>query len=306
MTAFLVLKVGQLLRKPTVRLQNLKLKTAGTVGLSGWVVGGVATLWLVFAAHSGLMQWDRHRGRQYLDRTEASREDVINGSFRHRAYTEQHDLATERSFKHFARADRFGLFGVVEVKLGMAWGYLLNDDLDAAIAAVQEAIAIAPDNANLHEQLIELLTARERVPELVEALRDKFEQIDSTAAERFEVAGMLIGLGRPEDAVEHYRVCVEQAPNSVEARYNLGGLLRRLERPAEAIEQLEIARQLAPTDPDTLVELGLALVATGDGVTAAAHFARAIELAPDSPEAQYMLPDLIQQIQGLPAQSPTE
>lgn len=296
-TAFVALMLVKVVREPHVRLQNLVLKSSGRVQVRGLLFAGVAALWLLFAAHSAFVQWHRARGAYYLEQTESTRADVLNGAFRERSYSPRHTNAVAAALQHFTMADRWGLVGVTEIKLGLAWCHLLEDDLPAAEANVRSAVAIRPDDAALQQNLLEILLAGGNRPAAIELLKKRVSSPTAPVADRFQLAGLLAESERLEEAAVEYAACVEAAPDSAPTRYNFGGLLRRLGRNVEAIEQLEVARQINPQDADTCVELGLAYMATGKRDGAIEAFQRAIALAPDSPESRLHLPGLIQQLQ---------
>jgi Flp pilus assembly protein TadD len=269
LTAFGVLKLWQLGRRPTVRIQNLVLKLGGKVQSRGWIFALLTVGWLAFTTHSAFAQWHRAWGQHYLEHTEATKVEVLGGV--QRTYSEDHDRVAAESFDHFVKADRWGLVDVVDVKLGLAWGYLLQGDSQAAEREVRAAMAVAPDNASLRTELRDVLTSRAR---------------------------SLVQAERYSEAVEQFRAVVELGEDSGEVRFNLGGALRRLERYDEAIAELEIARDLAPDDYDTRVELGLAYMAVGENGRAITELEHAIELNPASPESQLHLPGLIRQLRG--------
>jgi tetratricopeptide (TPR) repeat protein/ferredoxin len=296
-TAFVALKLWHLLRRATVRIQNLNLKLGGALQSSGWLFGCLTLFWLAFVAHSGFVQWHRLWGRHHLERTEASRLDVLTGRFAQRDYSDRHREAAERSLHHFSIADRWGLLDVAEVKLGSAWGHLLRGDAVAGESDIRAAIDLDTGNPQLHQNIVDLLLAQGRFPEAIEAVRRKLDTVEPEAGDHFLLAGLLVQSGQPEAAVAEYRACAELAPQSAEVRYNLGGLLRRLERPGEAVEQLRIASELAPDDVDAHVELGLAHAAAGQTDQAIHALNRAVELDPDSPESRLYLRGLIQQLQ---------
>jgi polyferredoxin/Tfp pilus assembly protein PilF len=297
-TAFLALKLWRLGRRSDLRLQNLRLKTAGRLQPAGWLLAGLTALWLAFTAHSAFVQGHRFAGRYWLNRTEAHRDEVLSGAFRNRAYSPAHDRAATRSFRHFSLADSWGLAGVVEVKVGLAWSNLLQGRTEAAEEALRDAITLAPTRPRLHEHLIDLLLGQGRAAETIDALQRKLASVEPAPEDHFRLAGMLVVVGRGSEAVEHYARTVDMEPGVFEARYNFGGLLRRLDRHKEAIEHLESAGRLAPGDADTRVELGLAYMALGENAAALAHLRRAVELDPDSPESRLHLPNLIRQLES--------
>jgi polyferredoxin/tetratricopeptide (TPR) repeat protein len=280
-TAFLSLKLWQLVRQPGVRVQNLELKTAGRIRRPGWVFASLSVLWLLFTSESAFAQWHRVWGRHYLNQTEISRADGLSGAYRAKTYTDRHERAAAEAFRHFSLADRWGLAGVVEVKLGLAWCYVLRGDFGEATHLAQAASAIAPDQSELKQNVVDIERAAK-----------------PSAADRFALAELFASSGRLEDAAREFEACLVTAPDSAPARFDLGTVLRRLGRNDAAIEQLEIAQRLSPEDVDVEVELGLAYLAAGDRVRALTAFNRAMVLDPDNPEAKLHLPELIGQAEG--------
>jgi len=297
-TAWIGLKLWKLLRGGGGRLQNLELRRGGRLTRAGTLFGLLAGGWMLFAAHSGFVQWQRVQGRDWLNRTEAAHAEVLDGSFASKQYSAVHHRAAVRTMRHFSLADRWGLAGVVEVKLGLAWGQLLAGDAAAAEQSIREAVALEPGSAQLHANLIELLLGRGRLADATTALEHKAAAGLATAEDRFLLAGMLAGAGELERSIEHYARAVEEAPDVFPLRFNYGGALRRLGRDAEAIEQLREAERLAPTDFDTQVELGLASMAVGSREQALAHLRMAVQLHPERPESVMHLPDLIRQLEA--------
>jgi tetratricopeptide (TPR) repeat protein/ferredoxin len=279
-TAFLALKLFHLVRDPAVRVQNLELKSAGRLRTPGRWFAGLTVLWLVFTSHSAFAQWHRAWGRHYLDQTEVSRADGLSGAFRAKTYSDRHRRALSETFRHFQLADRWGLTGVVEVKTGLAWCYVLRGDLAQAGRKAQEAVALAPNEAALRQNLVDIERAGAPAPE-----------------ERFQRGSTLAEAGKFDEAAVELKAAVDGAPDSAPARFNYGGVLRRLGRNQEAVEQLEAARRLTPDDPEVLIELGLAYQATGANDRAVAAFKRAVEIDPDSPESRLRLPGLIEQLE---------
>ena len=178
--------------------------------------------------------------------------------------------------------------GVVDVKLGLAWCRLLQSDYRAAAQKAGEALALAPEELELRQNLVDIQRAEAAA-----------ETVKSPGAEaRFQRGTQLAEAGRLEEAAQEFAASAEAAPESAPARFNLGGVLRRLGRDEAAIEQLEIARRLAPADADICVELGLAYRAAGENAKAIEALRRAIELNPGSPESQLHLPGLIRELEA--------
>src|SRR6185503_1381011 len=79
--------------------------------------------------------------------------DGLSGAYRAKTYTAGNTRAASEAERHFALADRFGLAGVVEVKLGLAWFRVLRGDFSGAQRKAEEAIALAPDQPQLRKNL---------------------------------------------------------------------------------------------------------------------------------------------------------
>jgi tetratricopeptide (TPR) repeat protein/ferredoxin len=293
-TAFLALKLWHLARRGSVRIQNLELKSSGRLLPPGWAFAALTIVWLAFTGHSAFAQWHRAWGRHYLDRTEISRASGLSGAYKVKPTSAEHDHAAAEALRHFELADRWGLAGVVEVKLGLAWFAVLHGNFDEAKRRAREAIALAPDR-----------------PELTQNLRDIEHAASPSPEERFELAGMLAEAGKLDEAAKELDACVAAAPDSAPARFNFGAVLRRLGRSDAAVEQLSAARRLAPGDAPTAIELGLAYQASGESAMAVRSFREAIALDPDSPESRQHLPGLIEELErskgpGSPSTSPSK
>ena len=279
-TAFVSFRLWQLATRPGVKIQNLELKAADKLTRTGRVFAALTILWLLFTSHSAFAQWHREWGRHYLDETEVSRAEGLSGAFRGKPLSQTHEHAAAEAFRHFSLADRWGLLGVVDVKLGLAWCHLLRGEFDAAERNAQEAVALAPNQPELRQNLADIERAAAPSPE-----------------ERFRRAVSLAEAGKLEEAAVEFEACVAEAPDSEAARFNFGGVLRRLGRNDAAIAELTAARRLAPDDDDVCVELGLAYMAAGAKAEAIEAFKRAMAINPESTESRLHLPGLIEQLE---------
>jgi tetratricopeptide (TPR) repeat protein/NAD-dependent dihydropyrimidine dehydrogenase PreA subunit len=292
-TAFLVQRSWRLWRDADVGLQSLRLKRAGRLRPAGAAFAVASAAWLAFAAHSGFVQWHRTRGRQLLAQGEATRDEVLGGTFHGRDYSAEHDAAMRRAYRHLELADRWGLFGVADVKLGLAWLHLLRDEPAAAEREIRAAVALDPSLAGRQRDLADFLLSQGRTAEAADAFVRAHELEQPTAAEHFRLGALLASLERYEEAARELEAAVEQAPDSAPARYNLGGVYRRMGRSADAVEQLRAAAALDSEDADTRVELALALKDQGRLEEAVAELRRAVALAPERAETRLYLNDLI-------------
>ena len=299
-TAYVALKLLRLLGDPTVRLQNLRLKTAGRLGRGGWVFVAVTVVWLAFTAHSGFVQWHRAWGKHFLNLTEAG-EEVLTGEMAGvPPYSPLHYQAIAESFRHLTLADRWGLRDVVEIKRGLAWLALSSHEDERAVDYLRQAMEVAAEPATtpLYEHLTVVLVHQGRVSEAIEVMQELFEMRPPTAVEHFRLAGLLAGQGRVDEAIEQYVACLELAPDSAEAHYNLGGLLGRNGRFEEAVKHLSQALRRGPNDVDTHIELALAYVGAGNVRDGIVTLRRAIQIAPHDPRPQTHLDALLRRQGG--------
>jgi tetratricopeptide (TPR) repeat protein len=192
--------------------------------------------------------------------------------------------------------------------------------LDQAIAAYQQALALAPDEADIHNNLAMAMRQRGRLteaiteyqtaiklnPDMAEvhnnlgiALKD-VGQIDAAIAAyrralalKNDMAGAWHNLGFAlahkkefDQAIEAFEHAIAIDPKMVDAHNNLGGALIEKKRFDQAIASLRRALDLNPNFLLAHTNLGKALLSLGNYDHAVACYRRALELASRSPLAQ--------------------
>jgi tetratricopeptide (TPR) repeat protein/ferredoxin len=266
LTAFCTLKLWRLVRDRDVRIQGLALKSDGRPSRAGWIFAAMTFVWLTITAHSAFVQGHRAWGHYQLERARLTVADLLVAE-RAQGKASQpispHTEAAARAYRSYGIADRWGLLGIVEIKLGLAAIEIRRHELDAAETHLREAIALEPDTPRLYINLYIFLMQRNRYRDASEVLTAKLTATGPTAEDHFRLAALLLVTGRPEQAIAQYRSCIAMAPDWAKARYNLGGVLRRMGRTAQAIEQLEAAQRLAPDDAATAMELEAAKKSAG-------------------------------------------
>ncbi len=292
-TAALALKCGSMVRQPTVLLQNMHLKLAGTIQRPGLVLSILSLAWGGFVAHSGFVQWHRTWGNHHLSLTEAGMEIVTAPREAWPAYSAGHYRALSRGERHLRLADRWGLVDVMDVKKGLAWVSLCRGDDTVGVGYIREAIAAAPTMHVLREQLVAVLTARGNIEESIEAMNALFLARPARADERFRLANLYVSRGRMAEAMAEYEACLEMAPESFEAHYNYGGLLGREGRYEAAIEHLQTAQSLNPDDVDVYLELSIACIGAGRVAEGFSWLEAAQKIAPNDPRPSHQLKALI-------------
>lgn len=135
---------------------------------------------------------------------------------------------------------------------------------DAAIAAWQKAVSLAPEEAAAHFNLANALAAAKRRDEAMEQYQRALALSPDHSEAHNNLGKLLLTAGRAPEALSHFEQAVAANPRNAQARTNLGVLLAQSGRVPEAIEQLRRAIALAPDDVDAHNNLGLFLAMSGD------------------------------------------
>ena len=189
----------------------------------------------------------------------------------------------------------------------------LAQDDDAALACLDQAVAIAPRlplaQINRAQLLAELRRYAEALdgydaflccapsPEIAEARQDllgaAFADLDQRLAERpddlaarLERANLRRQTQRYPEALADYAALVARDANHADAHNGLGTTLLALGRPGEAIDAYARAVAAAPQRAELHYNLGNAQQQLGNFGEARAAYRQAIALAPDFAEAQ--------------------
>jgi protein O-GlcNAc transferase len=202
----------------------------------------------------------------------------------------------------------------------------LAGDRGAAIAGLRRALTLAPDDAEILNNLGSLLREERQVEEAIVChhralrLRPEFPEAHSNlgnalrdygrldeAAVCFETAlrlrpafpaalvnygNVLRTRGRIDEALACYRRAIAVAPALGEAHNNLGTLLQGLGRWDESAAAYRTALALDPRSAVAHYNLANVLKELGDGRQAEALLLRALELDPSLPEAHLNLGNL--------------
>ncbi len=186
-------------------------------------------------------------------------------------------------------ADALHMLGVIASQCGQP---------QAALACIDQAIAIRPSAAMFHVNRAGALLALRRLDEALAACQAAL-RLQRNSAEALQVMGhVLSDLGRPEEALAAYRdalrrkpdlpdlynnvglalreagrleealvalrQAVKRAPRDTQARGNLAGVLKELARPAEAEECYRTALLSRPDDPVLHLNLAIVLLLSGN------------------------------------------
>ncbi len=120
--------------------------------------------------------------------------------------------------------------------------------LDEALALYERALAVAPDNAPLLENMSGLLLMRHRLSE-ASALLERLLKLDPRGVRHWlNLAGALDAQARGSEAVAAYRQAILLQPNNAGAFNGLGNALANLGRLDESVAAYRRAVALEPDD----------------------------------------------------------
>jgi tetratricopeptide (TPR) repeat protein/NAD-dependent dihydropyrimidine dehydrogenase PreA subunit len=296
-TGFLALKLLELWRDPTVRLQNRTLKLAGRWGRDGRVFAALGGLWLVVVADSGWVQWHRKWGAYHLERTEANRAEVLAGRHLERDYSERHRRAAAGARRHFELADRLDPLGIVEIKLGRAWGYLLGGDVERGAAQIRAALELEPSNRGLYDDLIALLANAGQLDQALAVAGARAQAVgEISATELLQRAGLALEVGRIDEVPAYLDRARALADDNAPQLAELGMAYLAVGQPERAGEALLRALELDPSSAELHFRYAGLLVQTGRMGEAVAAYRACLELAPDAPEARYNLGGVLRRL----------
>ena len=141
-------------------------------------------------------------------------------------------------------------------------------DVDAAIASHEAALALNPQFAQAHANLISLYGRVRNWGRAEEHYRAVVSLAVNVADAHYDY-GVLLGLQeRWELAADAYRKALELNPQHAQARNNLGQVLERQGRPADATAEYRLAVESQPTLRIARFNLGRMLIAQGNAEAA--------------------------------------
>jgi predicted O-linked N-acetylglucosamine transferase (SPINDLY family) len=183
--------------------------------------------------------------------------------------------------------------GNIEAMHAVARRALERGDAAAALAQIENAIAIKPDDASLwctlgaaHRHKDEMDEARHAYERAV-ALKPDYPQALSNLGE------WCIAKGKAEEALQWFDKALACAPDFFEARLNKVAALFELARYDDARDAAEQLVADAPDRPEPYLNLGNVLIHTGKAKQGIKQYQKALELRPGYPEAHFNLASLL-------------
>ena len=162
-------------------------------------------------------------------------------------------------------------------------GALLSDAgrLVEAIDSYRRALAIKPDFADAHGNLGVALTRLGRYDEAIASLQRALQLKPGFAEAHNNLANALMGLARAADALPHYERALALRPAFAQAQRGRGNALRVLGRSGDAATAYRLALAATPDSAELHFTLGNALADAGRFEDAVAAFRQAVALQPD-------------------------
>ncbi len=298
--AFMVLKLADLMREPTVGVQNLRFKAGGRLRPAGFGLAGLGVLAVVFVAHSGVIRWNTWLAGRDFAKAAAPENLVLAGADVWEKLTPDARAAVSRARARLEFAERWGLVSTVENRTQLAWLDLLHRRRESAAEHLRRAARRAPDDPFPPYYLarVELLLGRPN--EAVAAFRQSLAADPHVPESRFHLGNTLAFGGDLEGAMREWaRLADTPMPGSVtagrfdgherekvykslqqQAHHNLGGALAQLGRFDQAAERFERSLALNPSDGETHLMYSLVLRQLGRPAEADRHAAEAARLDP--------------------------
>lgn len=166
--------------------------------------------------------------------------------------------------------------------------FLDTDEVDKAIAALNQAVKLNPDLAEAYFKLgVAYSLAETRDSMNLEATPDQTSNSNQTKPKvkrpNSEIAF--------EKATEAYKKVIEANPEDHQAHFNLGLAYNKLNEDRNAEKALRQAVKLNPEDSLYQTELGSILIKLAEYREAIGPLKKALELDPDNIEAEELLAD---------------
>ncbi len=156
-----------------------------------------------------------------------------------------------------------------------------RSQIDEAMAHYRKALELKPDYAEAHSNLGNALTGRGQIDEAMAHYRRALEVKPDYAEAHNNLGNALVGCGRFDEAITQYQKVLEVKRDSAEVHNNLGNALAGCRRFDEAITQFQKALEVKPDYVAAHYDLGNALVGCGRFNEAITHFQKALEIKPD-------------------------
>ncbi|QSV71128.1 MAG: tetratricopeptide repeat protein [Aphanizomenon flos-aquae KM1D3_PB] len=167
-----------------------------------------------------------------------------------------------------------------------AWYYLSieSNQLDKALAAINKAIQLQPNNPNLYNEKLAVLRDLKRYREAAAAINKAIE-LSPRAAFYYNRGNVRDDLGDKQGAIEDYNQAIKFNPNLAQPYYNRGNVRNELGDKQGAIEDYNQAIKINPNDAQAYNNRGFVRAELGDKQGAIDDYNQAIKINPNLAQA---------------------
>ena len=175
----------------------------------------------------------------------------------------------------------------------LALKYAQAGRVQDAQARLDEALRLAPDDAEAHSNLGTVLQIQGRLAEAAPHLETAVKLKPNDDRIRFNFANGLTAAGRSNDAIREYERAVALNGENADAHFNLAMLLGPQNRLDEAIAHLRRVVELTPRNSEAHRNLSVAYGLQGKLDQALGEAREALRIQPDSAAARQQLDRLL-------------
>jgi tetratricopeptide (TPR) repeat protein len=163
-----------------------------------------------------------------------------------------------------------------------------------AVAELDEALRLRPDDADAHSNLGTALQLLGRTGEAMRHLREATRLAPANDRAHFNLGNVLNATGSADEALREFGAAIRINPDNADAHFNMALILGPRQRVEEATVHLRRALEINPQNAEAHRNLGVALALQGRPGEAMDELRTALAIRPDSAEARKML-DLLEQ-----------
>ncbi|HTW45893.1 MAG TPA: hypothetical protein VMD58_10130 [Acidobacteriaceae bacterium] len=166
---------------------------------------------------------------------------------------------------------------------GTLSGGYTREAVDEALAHLNIALKLAPQDLSIHEGRLHILEVSGRYSDMLEAIKQSCTIYKGRDAVDvwLQYVGELDDLGQYRVALEFSKVLDQYYPNNPDIIANVGAFLMMLGKPASGIPYLQNAVKLAPYDPINTWDLGRAYDLTNQNQLADIWYQKGFSLQTD-------------------------
>ncbi len=159
-----------------------------------------------------------------------------------------------------------------------------------AVAEYRAAVRLEPDDADAHRRLGYTLATQGKLEEAITEYKNAIRLNPKHALAHTNLGYALLSQDKVDEAAAEYREAVRLEPHDYNSHNNLGAVLCDKKHDFDgAIAEFREAIRLEPRDPDAYHNLGVALLGQGKQEPAIAAFRQAVRLKPDYLDAREKL-----------------